>query len=594
MVILFRSCGRMGGAGPSDNIYPISSRLAPEHMSEEEVPSKIIDDDAAADIKKVLDALASPVRLVVFTAANDDASMVQLKILREMAALSTKVSLEELDLHKDASEAESYAVEMTPCTIVRGEKDHRIRFYGVTSGMEFPTLLEDVLMVSFKKTELDPQLEEMVRGISVPVHIRVMVTLTCPYCPRMVRLAHQFAYLNENIKGDMVEASQFQDLSQRYDVHGVPHTVINETFNLQGAMEAGPFYLQVLKAVDPEQYKELEEVLREVEGKRKVRKADEGHLYDLTIIGAGPAGMSAAIYAVRKGLDTLVVAKKLGGQVTYTSDVDNYLGLPGLDGDALTSAFRDHMESYEVAEAIGHDVISISIVKGGFETVLEGGTRFRSKTLLYCAGKEYRRLNIPSEIKYIGRGVRFCATCDAPLYKGKKVAVVGGGNTALTAVRDLMGMAEEVHVIHRRKDFRGDAALMDAVLKASNVKFHVPMVVIEYLGEERMTGLRLEPVGGGPTEDLMVEGVFLGIGLDPNSSPVRGLVPFNGLGEIPANKDQSTSVPGFYVAGDVSDVPEKQISIAVGQGALAAISVYRYLMSTGQHETKGIEKDTWQ
>ena len=157
-----------------------------------------------------------------------------------MAALSTNITLEEFDLHKDATEAERYAVEMTPCTIVRGEKDHRIRFYGVTSGMEFPTLLEDVLMVSFKKTELDPQLEDMVRGITVPVHIRVMVTLTCPYCPRMVRLAHQFAYLNDNIKGDMVEASQFQDLSQRYDVQGVPHTVINETFTCKGPWRPVP------------------------------------------------------------------------------------------------------------------------------------------------------------------------------------------------------------------------------------------------------------------------------------------------------------------------------------------------------------------
>jgi glutaredoxin-like protein len=563
-------------------------------MNEEEIPSKIIDDDAAVDIKKVLDALPSPVRLVVFTNAEDGAGKVQLKILREMATLSTKVVLEEFDIKRDVAEAKGYAVDMAPCTIVRGEKDHRIRFYGVTSGMEFPTLMEDILMVSFQKTELDPQLEEMVRGINVPVHIRVMVTLTCPYCPRMVRLAHQFAFVNELITGEMVEASEFQDLAQRYDVQGVPHTVINETVNLQGAMEAGPFYLQVLKAVDPEQYKELEEALREADGKRKVRKAEDGHQYDVAIIGAGPAGMSAAIYAVRKGLDTLVIAKKLGGQITYTSDVDNYLGLPGRDGDALTIAFRDHMESYEVAEAIGLDAISVSIVKDGFETVLEGGTRFRSRAILYCAGKEYRRLDLPGETRFIGRGVRFCATCDAPLYRGKKVAVIGGGNTALTAVRDLMGMAEEVHLIHRRKDFRGDAALLNEVLSSKKVKLHAPVVVKEYIGQDKMTGLRLEPVGGGPIEDLMVEGVFLGIGLDPNSSPVRGLVPLNEQGEISANKDQSTSVPGFYVAGDVSDVPEKQVSVAVGQGALAAISVYRYLMATGQHLVKGIEKDSWQ
>ncbi len=181
-----------------------------------------------------------------------------------------------------------------PARSYAAEKDYGIKFYGITSGMEFPTLLEDILMVSFQKTELDQQLEDMVRAIDSPVQIRVMVTLTCPYCPRMVRLAHQFAFLNDKIRGEMVDASQFQALAQRYDVQGVPHTVINESAHLQGSMEAGPFYLQVLKAVDPEQYREIEEVLREAQGKRKVGRSEEGHVYDVTIIGAGPAGMSAA------------------------------------------------------------------------------------------------------------------------------------------------------------------------------------------------------------------------------------------------------------------------------------------------------------
>ncbi len=558
------------------------------------VPSKIIEDSAAADIKKVLEALPSPVRLILFTAAGDHASDVQRKILHEMQALSSNIILEEYELMNAPDEAGRYSVEMTPCTIVRAEKDYGIKFYGITSGMEFPTLLEDILMVSFQKTELDQQLEDMVKAIDNAVHIRVMVTLTCPYCPKMVRLAHQFAFLNEKIRGDMVDASQFQTLAQRYDVQGVPHTVINEGLHLQGSLEAGQFYLQVLKAVDPEQYQEIEEVLREAQGKRKVVRSEEGHVYDVAVIGAGPAGMSATIYAVRKGLDALLVAKKLGGQVTYTSEVDNYLGLPGQDGETMTATFRDHVESYHLAEEIGTDVVSITATKEGFETVLEGGKRFQSKAVIYCAGKEYRRLNLPNEVKFLGRGVRFCATCDAPLYRDKKVAVVGGGNTALTAARDLMRLAMEVHIVHRRKDFRADQVLQDMVMASKNVIIHPSMTVKEYLGEERLIGLRLEPIGGGQTEDVQVEGVFLGIGLDPNSGPVRGLVQLNEMGEVVANKDQSTALPGFFVAGDVADVPEKQISVAVGQGALAAISAYRYLIGKGLLVQKGLEKDTWQ
>jgi alkyl hydroperoxide reductase subunit F len=400
--------------------------------------------------------------------------------------------------------------------------------------------------------------------------------------------------VNEKIRGEMIDASHFQALAQRYDVQGVPHTVINESLHLQGSMEAGPFYLQVLKAVDPEQYQEIEEVLRQAQGKRKVVSSEEGHVYDVAVIGAGPAGMSATIYAVRKGLDALLLAKKMGGQVTYTSEVDNYLGLPGQDGETMTATFRDHVESYHLAEEIGIDVISIIATKEGFETVLEGGKRFQSKAVIYCAGKEYRRLNLRNEVKFLGRGVRFCATCDAPLYRDKKVAVVGGGNTALTAARDLMRLAKEVHIVHRRKDFRADQLLQDMVLASKNVIVHASMTVKEYLGEEKLIGLRLEPIGGGQTEDILVEGVFLGIGLDPNSGPVRGLVPLNEMGEVVANKDQSTALPGFFVAGDVGDVPEKQISVAVGQGALAAISAYRYLTGKGLLVQKGIEKDTWQ
>lgn len=449
-------------------------------------------------------------------------------------------------------------------------------------------------MVSSGRTNLDPQLEELVKQIKVPVHLEVMVTLTCQYCPEMVRVAHEFAFLNENIRADMVESAEFPELTKKYQVTGVPRTVINGRETFDGALPAPAAYLEIVKAADPERYSAFMEQLREAQSAAKTKKAKEGHLYELAIVGGGPAAMSAAVYAARKGLDVVLVAKKLGGQITYTAGIENYLGFANVSGTDMAEAFRAHMARRPVAEAVGAAVVKIEKRGAEFFLSAEDGRGFSALSVVYCAGKEYRRLGVPGEERLIGKGIGFCATCDAPLYLGKKVAVVGGGNSAFTSVRDLLGFASEIHLVHRRKEFRADPALVEEAARSPAVTLHTAMEVREYLGGDKLTGLRLASLDGKETLDLEVDGVFLEIGLTPNSEPLKDLVQLNPTGEIPVDKGQGTAQKGLYAAGDVTDTEEKQISVAVGQGALAALSAYKYLADNKLTRSKASRKEAWQ
>ncbi|MBI4351305.1 MAG: FAD-dependent oxidoreductase [Elusimicrobia bacterium] len=555
----------------------------------------IMDEKIKEELKPVLAELKSPVRLLFFTRRNDCPTCErQEELLRELCSLTDKLRLETHDAVLDGDTARNYRIDKTPATAVVGEKDHGIRFYGLTAGYEFTSLLEAIMLVSGGRTDLDPLLEEMVRKIKVPVHLEVMVTLTCQYCPAMVRVAHQFAFLNEHIRADMVESAEFPELTRRYQVTGVPKTFINGARSFDGALPAAAVYLEIVKAVDPEQYGAFMEQVRGAQAAGRTKKAEEGHLYELAIVGGGPAAMSAAIYAARKGLDVALLAKKLGGQITYTAGIENYLGFANISGADMAEAFRAHMARHPVAEAIGAGVAKIEKSGPGFLLSAEDGRKFKALSVVYCAGKEYKRLGVPGEEKFVGKGIGFCATCDAPLYQGRRVAVVGGGNSAFTSVRDLLGFASEIHLVHRRRDFRADPALVEEVSKAPSVTIHSPMEVREYLGAGELTGIRLGSPDGKKKLELAVDGVFLEIGLTPNSSPLEDIVKLNPVGEIPVDREQGTSEKGLYAAGDVTDTEEKQISIAVGQGALAALSAYKYLADNKLTRSKAARKEAWQ
>jgi len=539
--------------------------------------SKILDEKAQKKLQAVFENLKSPVKLILFTQKNAcHPCMEQQGILREVETLSDKITLEIRDMIDDALLAREYKVGKVPATIVLGKKDYGIRFYGITAGYEFTSLVEAIQMVSRGSSGLPHDIEPLLKMIDTPVHLEIMVTLTCPYCPQMVHVAHQLAMANENIRADMVESAEFPQLVQRYRVSGVPRTVINEQPAFEGALPPLDAVLGILKAVKPDVYNRIDEEMRQLRGERQVAEISTDRVYDILIVGAGPAAMSAAIYGIRKGLDIALIGDHVGGQITDTASIENWLGIPSISGEDITVQFRNHAERYALAERLNVKILSVERHSEGFAAKAADDKIYYSRSIVYCAGKEYRRLGVPGEQRFQGSGIAFCATCDAPLYLDKRVAVVGGGNSAFTAARDLLHYAREIHIINIQENFQADPVLIQAVTEATQVHLHPATYVKEFLGEDILSGIRLETADGSLI-DLPVDGAFLEIGLEANTGPVRDLLPLNEMGEIPVNKDQSTTVPGFFAAGDVTDEPEKQIVVAAGAGAKAALAAARYV-----------------
>ena len=556
---------------------------------------KVIDDKTKKELKTILDALLNPVKLIFFSQKKGCSTCKQqLSLLKELSALSDKLDLTMYDMVLHGDEALKYKIDKTPATIVMDDSDFGIRFFGMTTGYEFTSLLEAIVMISLNRSGLEPEIEALVRTIKEPVHLQVMTTLTCPYCPKMVHTAHQFAFINQNIRSDMVESAEFPHIVKRYDVSGVPKTIINEVHSFEGAVPPPAAYMKILEAVDPKEFKKLDEAIRELQGARKAKSAEEGYEYDALIVGGGPAALSAALYATRKGLDTALIANKFGGQIAYTATIENYLGFPQIGGQDMTTLFRNHMENYQVAEVLGVNVTGITKDDTGFIARTEDNRNYKARSIIYCAGKEYKKLGVPGEEKFIGKSIGFCATCDAPLYSGKRVAVVGGGNSAFTSVRDLLNFASEIHLIHRRNEFRADEAIVKEIINAEKVVIHTPMMVNSFLGDDKLTGISIRSIDKKHKKNIEVDGVFLEIGLNPNTKPIKDLIKLNKWSEIPIKKDQGTDVLGFFAAGDVTDVPEKQISIAVGDGAKAALAAHKYLVENKLTKSKVGVKETWQ
>ncbi|HEX7320596.1 MAG TPA: FAD-dependent oxidoreductase [bacterium] len=555
--------------------------------------AELLDAQTKQDLTALLEQLPRPVNIIFFTKEKDcPHCQEQQQVLSEITALSSKITLTVYDMAKDSITAAKYGIARTPATVIISTKDHGIRLYGVTAGYEFSSLVETIIMVSTDTSGLSPEIESIIRTIDQPVHLEVMVTLTCPYCPRAVHAAFQLAMVSDQISADAVDSGEFPEVAQRYDVSGVPKTIINEKFSFTGAIPVESVYLEILKNLKPDEYKKVRASIQEAQGHRHVRPADPKHTYDMIIVGGGPAALSAAVYAARKELDVLLVADELGGQIINTAVIENYLGLPGISGKELAEQFQFHAEQFPIAEKIGSPASKVSEIDGIFTVNTADEQSFTGHTVIYCAGKEYQKLGIPGENQFVGHGIAFCATCDAPLYKGKKVAVIGGGNSALTAARDLMMYASEVHLVHRRDSFKADPTLVDEIKALKKVIIHYETEVKEFLGDEKLKGMRISTAGGAKPEDIEVNGVFLEIGLSPNTAPVQDLVPLNANREIPVNRDNSTARAGFFGAGDATDVVEKQIVIAAAEGAKAALAAYKFLV--GKKVLKNLSAaDSW-
>jgi len=299
-------------------------------------------------------------------------------------------------------------------------------------------------------------------------------------------------------------------------------------------------------------------------------------MYDLMIIGGGPAGIAASVYAARKQLKTLLVSGDIGGQINTTLGIENYLGYQFIEGPELINKFQTQISQFPIDQKIGEKVSRLEKIDSSFEAVIEAGDRYQAKAVIVATGKRPRKLNVPGETELTGRGVTYCAICDGPVFAGQKVVVVGGGNSALEAALDMVKIAEHVDLVSLTP-LTGDPVLIDQLADARNLTIFTEHQTQEIKGQDFVEGVQIKDLKSGEEKHLAVTGVFIEIGLMPNSDVVKGLVELNKWGEVPVTPTNKTAVPGLYAAGDVTDVPEKQIIVAAGEGAKAALQAHRYL-----------------
>lgn len=303
-------------------------------------------------------------------------------------------------------------------------------------------------------------------------------------------------------------------------------------------------------------------------------------MYDVIIIGAGPSGMTAAVYTSRKKLKTLLVSKDIGGQTNWTNSIENYMGYQLIEGPELIEKFEAQVKQFPIDLKIGDEAVSVDRPAEGFEVHMESGQTYQGKAVIIASGKRPRLLNVPGEEKFRGKGVSYCSICDAPLFEGMNVAVVGGGNSALEAADDLIKIVEQLYLISLTP-LTGDQVLIDKFKGASNLTIYTEHETLSIGGDNFVSRITVKDKKSNETRELDVQGVFVEIGLIPNSNLVKGIVPFNKFGEIEVNCTCETDVPGLFAAGDVTNTPEKQIIIAAGEGAKAALRAHRYLQRLG-------------
>jgi NADH-dependent peroxiredoxin subunit F len=299
-------------------------------------------------------------------------------------------------------------------------------------------------------------------------------------------------------------------------------------------------------------------------------------MYELIIIGGGPAGMAAAVYAARKLINTILVTGDIGGQVNWTNGVENYLGYQFIEGDELIAKFQQQVNQFPIIQKIGVKVIQVKRIAGGFEVIPETGESILGKAVILASGKRPRKLNVEGEDGLIGRGVTYCSICDGPDFTGQKVAVIGGGNSAIEAALDMVKAAEHVDMVSVTP-LTGDPIMIEKLSAAKNLTIYTEQSTLKILGQSGVEGIVIKNIKTGTLSQLDVSGVFIEIGLIPNSDMAKDLVKLNPQGEVAVNSSCETEVPGFFAAGDVTNAPEKQIIVAAGEGAKAALTAHRYL-----------------
>lgn len=434
----------------------------------------------------------------------------------------------------------------------------RIHFAGVPSGHEFTSLVLAILQVGGHPPRVAPAVLDRVRSLTTELTFETVVSLSCQLCPDVVQALNLLASQNPRIRHTMIDGALAAEEMAARGVLAVPSVFLNGTLLQQGRATLE----DLLDAVAPA-----------VAAPLTVRDP-----YDVLVLGGGPAGVAAAVYAARKGIRTGLVAERLGGQLLDTLAVENFISVPHTDGPALARGLREHLAAYAV-EVLEREA-AVRLVPGSpLGVELTSGARLEARAVVVATGARWRTLGVPGEVQYRNRGVAYCPHCDGPLFRGKPVAVVGGGNSGVEAAIDLAGLASHVTLLEFEPALRADAVLVAALRRLPNVTIltHVETRAVEGDGG-RVTGLALRDRSSGAEHGLAVAGVFVQIGLVPNTEFLRGTVPLTPRGEIRVDARGATEVPGVYAAGDCTTVPFKQIVVAAGEGAKAALGAFEARM----------------
>ncbi len=448
--------------------------------------------------------------------------------------------------------------------VVREGHSPVIIFRGIPGGHEFSSLVLAILNAAGKGKWPDDAIKSRIKQLKGPIRLRTFVSLSCHNCPEVVQALNLMALIHPDFVHEMVDGGLAESEVQRLGIQGVP-TVIS-TVHENAQVSVGRAGLS-----------ELLDALEERYGSQPAEKVQDQPArepYDVVVLGGGPAGASAAIYSARKGLRTALVSKAVGGQVLETVGIENLIGTTYTEGKKLAADISSHLRSYPVEVLDNRRAEAIE--DGELKSVrLAGGEVLKTRVLIVATGAQWRELNVPGEKEYMGRGVAFCPHCDGPFYKGKKVAVIGGGNSGIEAAIDLAGICGSVTVIEFMQELKADKVLVDNLKKLPNTEIILHHRTAEITGDgQRVSGIKVVDRSTDQEKVVPVDGIFIQIGLAPNSGLVRGLVDTNRFGEIVVDEKCRTSTKGIYAAGDVTTVPYKQIIIAMGEGAKAALAAF--------------------
>ncbi|WP_141735311.1 alkyl hydroperoxide reductase subunit F [Oligoflexus tunisiensis] len=508
----------------------------------------MLDKDLKEQLQGVFADLKHSIELAVDASDHQQQSEL-LDFLRDLASTSPNISVK-------VGSAKSPVPRFQ---ILRDGDVTGVSFRGIPGGHEFTSLVLAILNSAGQGKLPDRGLVQRIQGLPDNTQIRTYISLSCENCPDVVQALNQIALAHGNLNHEMVDGGMVPDELEKLKIQGVPSVFLGDELIHSGRSN-------------------LAELLTKLETRLGTQKKssgprDLGH-YDVAVIGGGPAGVSAAIYSARKGLKTVVIAEKIGGQVQETKDIENLISVIKTEGPQLAAALDKHMAAYDIPVLEHRRVEEVNSGKKR-EVLFSSGEKLTADTLIVATGAKWRELNIPGEKEYIGRGVAFCPHCDGPYYKGKKVAVVGGGNSGVEAAIDLAGICSSVVLYEYMDKLKADQVLIDKLNSLPNVKVVLEARTTEVVGNgDNVIGLRYEDRRDKTEHEETLDGVFVQIGLSPNSGFIKDLVNVNRMGEIIVDEKGRTSVPGIYAAGDVTTTPYKQIVIAMGEGAKVALAAF--------------------